>query len=105
MGLSGTTGLGLAWNACRKAGCATDESPAAGSDMVWRESTDDGLTWKSPFTLQTSTGTTATGMQRRVNAYASIVFASATKRVVVFDAYNGPFTKGSVLLRVGSGAP
>jgi hypothetical protein len=103
--LSGTAGLGLAWNACRLVNCSTDESPAKGSDVVWRESTDNGVTWKSPFTLQASTGSTAAGKLRRIDAYPSIVFLSTTKRIVVFDAYNGPFTNGSVLLRVGSGAP
>jgi hypothetical protein len=103
--LAGTGALGLAWSACRLLTCGSSESPAKGVDVLWRESTDNGASWKNPFTLQSSTGTTATGKLRRVNAYASITFLSTTRRVVVFDAYDGPFTKGNVLLRVGSGAP
>lgn len=103
--LAGTANLGLAWNACRKADCTGTDSPAMGQDMIWCDSKDNGATWKSPFTLQSSTGTNAAGKQRRMSAYPSALFLSATKRVVVFDAFNAAFTKGSVLLRTGNGTP
>ena len=103
--LGGTTSVGLAWNACRNANCLGTDSPAKGQDLIWRELADNGAHWKAAFTLQACTGTSATGKQRRLNAYASALFLSATKRVVTFDAFNSTFTKGSVLLHIGSGAP
>jgi hypothetical protein len=102
--LGGAASLGLAWTACRIANCSTTESPAKGNDMVWRESKDNGTTWKSPYTLQSSTGTSASGKLHRANAYASALYLSATKRVVVFDSFNGDYSKGTVLLRLGGGA-
>ena len=104
VGLTGSAGLGLAWSACRIANCSSTESPAKGVDVVWRESVDNGVSWKSPLTLGPSTGTSPVGKQRRMNAYASVVYVGA-KRFVIWDAFSAWYGKGSQLLRIGSGTP
>ena len=104
MALSGSTGIGVAYSACRQSSCSGSESPAKGIDMVWVESTDNGAHWKHPTVLGLSTGTTAIGKQHRLNQYASAVIVG-TKRYVIFDAFAGNYSKGSQLLRIGSGTP
>jgi hypothetical protein len=102
--LGGTRSLGLAYSACRLAGCGYTESPDKGIDMVWRESTDSGTNWKKTFKLADSTGTSVTGRQHRLNQYASVVIVGA-KRFVIWDAFAGNYSKGSQLLRIGIGTP
>jgi hypothetical protein len=90
--LSGKSRIGVSYSVCLTIGCNEE----GGSDVQWRESLDNGATWKARVVV----GSHAASDTRRFNASPSILFPSATRRIVLFNA-NGLDSYRS-LIRVGS---
>ncbi len=83
--LVGTSGVGVAWSACRRPDCSDSATSLLGIDLLYRESANNGGTWKP----QVIVGNSAETNLRRVHDGADIEWASATKRYI---AYNGRTT-------------
>jgi hypothetical protein len=95
--LAGTSTVGVAFGACRRADCTG--GPSTGVDLRWRQSANDGSTWGSASTIASY----SVSSERRINDFASVVMTSATKRYVLFNIANPSITKFRVMLRVGTG--
>lgn len=95
--LTGTSTVGVAFGACRRADCSGGSS--TGVDLRWRQSADDGAAWGATTTV----GSYAVSSERRMNDYPSVVMTSATKRYVMFNIGTPTFSKFRVVLRVGTG--
>ena len=94
--LAGTSTVGVAFGACRRADCTGSSS--TGVDLRWRQSGNDGSTWGAASTV----GSYSVSSERRMNDYASVVMTSAKKRYVMFNIGNPSFEKFRVVLRVGT---
>lgn len=109
VGISGTT-VAVAWASClnillgpiRPGGQLTDTCAATSTDGIklrWRESSNLGATWKTPDTIATYS-TTST---RRRNDVPSIVLASATRRIILFNGSSSAFGTYKLYTRLGTG--
>ena len=95
--LASSSTVGVAFAACKRTDCqATD---TAGVDLRWRESSDNGATWKSAVTVAAFTASSS----RRYNDFPSVVMSSATKRFVMYNTASATGSSYRVLIRVGSG--
>jgi hypothetical protein len=96
--LVGTGGVGVAWTGCRRADCTAPGS--IGNDLRWRESSNNGGTWRAAVLLVDSRTTAL----RRINDAASINWGDATHRYVGFNGYTNvdPFPS-AMYQRNGSG--
>ncbi len=95
--LYGTAAVGVAYSACI-ADC--DESVAGvitRSDLIWRESLNDGLTWAPSDTLATSSSAT-----RRRNDYPSLVWKSAKRPYVMWGGWTEASNYFKLYIRAGS---
>jgi hypothetical protein len=90
--LSGKSGIGVSYSVCLTAACNEE----GGADVHWRESTDNGATWKARVIVGSHTASST----RRYNASPSVLFPSASKRIVLFNASGGDVYRS--LIRVGS---
>jgi hypothetical protein len=97
--LYGTSRTGVAWSACTRSDC--NASSTAGVNILWRESTDKGATWKTRRTVASY----ADGSSRRTNQVPSALFTSSTRRIVLWQADNASGTNPHLRIRVGTGTP
>ena len=97
--LAGTATVGVAWSACRRASCAA--SGTYGVDVRYRESVDNGATFKSPQTV----GSYAASTSRRINDYPSLLMTSTSRRIVTYNAASASYSKYRLLVEVGRGTP
>ena len=97
VGLVGSTGIGVAWGECRIADCSANAS--GGVDLAWRESTDNGVTWKRKVTLGNST----TGSWRFLD-FPSVVWANSSRRYLLYNATTATFSAYRVFIRSGDTA-
>lgn len=92
--LVGSTGVGLAYSGCRDVGCTR-------SDLLWRESTDNGATWKPRKLLQDSVSSTT----RQLNEWPSVAWDGASKRYVLFNSAPEGYATYRLRITVGTGSP
>jgi hypothetical protein len=95
--LTGTSGVGVAWAACRYSDCSADSS--RGVDLAWRESTTNGATWNGRVTLANSTS----GSWRFLD-YPSVVWANSSRRYVLYNATTYSFSAYRLYIRAGESA-
>lgn len=94
--LQGTTRVGVAWIGCVDGWCAR-------SDLRWSESSTNGASW-SPQRLILDPSTSAL---RRAAGFASVVWASSTKRHVLANTtgVSGSSPTYRMYLTTGTGSP
>ena len=90
--LSGKSRIGVSYSVCITEACNEE----GGADVHWRESVDNGATWKGRVIVGSHTASDT----RRFNASPSVLFPSARKRIVLFNAGGGDVYRS--LVRVGS---
>lgn len=90
--LAGKSRIGVSYSVCITEAC-NDEG---GADIHWRESVDNGATWKARVIVGSHTASDS----RRYNASPSVLFPSASRRIVLFNAGGGDIYRS--LVRVGS---
>ena len=90
--LSGKSRIGISYSVCITFACNEE----GGSDVQWRESADNGASWKASVVV----GSHAASSTRRGNTSPSVLFPSPTRRIVLFNA-SGMDSYRS-LIRVGS---
>lgn len=90
--LSGKSRIGVSYSVCLTGACNEE----GGADVQWRESTDNGATWKARVIV----GSHSASSTRRFNASPSVLFPSATKRIVLFNAGGNDAYRS--LVRIGS---
>jgi hypothetical protein len=95
--LNGTAGVGVAWTGCVTA-CTTWTS-ATRANLVWSESKDNGASWFAGQVLGSPPTTTA----RRYNDYPSILWPSATRRHVLWNAGTAGTNSYRIVMRTGLG--
>jgi hypothetical protein len=101
--LAGTGSVGVAFEACWN-GCYDGDPPADyRSDVVWRESGDNGVTWaRSQVAIET--GPEVSGEYEQ--AYLpSVLWPSAGTRYVMASRWYGPNLLDNVVITRGTGAP
>jgi hypothetical protein len=94
--LAGAKTVGVAWVACRQADCSA--SSTTGVDVRWRESSDNGKTWKHVHGVASYTD----GSARRINDDPSVVLAGTSKRYVTYNTTSASGGSSRVRIRVGS---
>jgi hypothetical protein len=99
--LVGGSSVGVAYTACRAAGCST-ATGGAGIDVLWRESSNNGMSWFPARVLSNSATTNAT--YRRGEA-PSVDWPLATQRSVLFTRSSHDRSTSRVLLARGNGTP
>ena len=77
--LTGNTRVGVAWSACTRSDCSGGSTK--GVNLRWRESSDNGASWKSTVTLATYTASSS----KRFNDYPSVVMTSTPRRYVLYN--------------------
>ena len=93
--LQGTHRLAVAYTAC-VAGClASDPARTNRTDLVWRESNDDGDTWAPSDVLVSS----ADSGKRRSNDAASIAWPAADRPFVLWNGYTPNTTDFRLYIR------
>lgn len=92
--LVGSAAVGVAYGGCRVTDCTR-------MDLLWRESTDNGATWKARKILQNSTTTTS----RQLNEYASVAWGGSSTRYVLFNSAPDDYATYRLRFTVGTGAP
>lgn len=92
LALAGKSRVGVSYSVCITDACNEE----GGADIQWRESADNGATWKARVIVGSHTASDT----RRFNASPSVLFPSAAKRIVVFNASGGDVYRS--LIRVGS---
>ena len=97
--LTGNTRIGVAWSACTRADCAGGTTK--GVNIRWRESSDNGATWKSTVTVASF----AASSSKRLNEYPSVVMTTTPRRYVLYNTASSTFTTYKTYLEVGSGTP
>jgi hypothetical protein len=97
--LAGTSTVGVSWSACRRASCAGSSS--YGVDVRYRESADNGATFKSPQTIASY----ATSTSRRINDFPSLLMTSTSRRVITYNTASASYSTYRVLVEVGKGTP
>jgi hypothetical protein len=90
--LAGTSRVGVSYSVCITDACNEE----GGADIQWRESVDNGATWKARVIVGSHTASDT----RLFNASPSVLFPSAGKRIVLFNAGGGDVYRN--LVRVGS---
>jgi len=90
--LTGKSRVGVSYSVCITDACNEE----GGADIHWRESVDNGATWKARVIVGSHTASDT----RRFNASPSVLFPSAGKRIVLFNAGGGDVYRD--LVRVGS---
>ncbi len=101
--LNGTTRVAVAFEACW-AGCgAADPASAYRSDILWRESADNGASWAhSQLVFESGAGANSDFL----DAYLpSVVWASATTRYVMAGHWYAPNMLDNIVVRAGTGTP
>jgi ASPM-SPD-2-Hydin domain-containing protein len=97
--MTGTTRVGIAFESCWAGCAASDPAVDYRGDMLWRESADNGATWaKSQVVFETGSGFDEA-------YFPSVIWASATKRYVMFGATSILNQVDRVLFRAGIGTP
>ena len=95
--LASTATVGVAFAACKRTDCAA--SSTTGVDLRWRESADDGASWKTAVTVAAY----SVSSSRRYNDFPSVVMSSSTKRFVMYNAASSTGSSYRVLIRTGTG--
>ena len=72
-----------------------------GVNLRWRESSDNGASWKSTVTLATYSASSS----KRFNDYPSVVMTSTPRRYVLYNTASSSFSTYKTVLEVGSGTP
>jgi hypothetical protein len=90
--LSGKSRIGVSYSVCITFAC----NEPGGADVHWRESANNGATWKARVVV----GSHTVSDTCRFNASPSVLFPSGKRRIVLFNA-SGMDTYRS-LIRVGS---
>jgi hypothetical protein len=104
--LFGQQTIGVAWSECRRANCTgVNGTSPKGVDVAWRESTDNGATWKAKVALTNSTSTASGSNSRRISDNPLILYTSSTTRHVVYNTSSINFSTSQLQLRTGRGAP
>jgi hypothetical protein len=70
-------------------------------NIRWRESSDNGATWKSTVTIASY----AASSSKRLNEFPSVVMTTTPRRYVLYNTANSTFTTYKTFLEVGSGTP
>jgi hypothetical protein len=83
--ITGTGTTEVVWSACRLTGCAQGSSQ--GTDLLWRRSTDRGVTWPSVATIIFDSRVSPI---QRINDGADIEFSTASRRHVAWSGYTNP---------------
>jgi hypothetical protein len=97
--MAGSARVGVAWSACTRADCSAGSTK--GVNIRWRESTDNGSTWKSPALIASYTASTS----RRFNDYPTALMSSKPTRWIMYNVSNAALTSFSTLVEVGRGTP
>jgi len=97
--LTGNTRVGVAWSACTRSDCSGGSTK--GVNLRWRESSDNGASWKSTVTLATYSASSS----KRFNDYPSVVMTSTPRRYVLYNTASSSFSTYKTILEVGSGTP
>lgn len=97
--MAGTARVGVAWSACTRTDCSAGSTK--GVNIRWRESTDNGGTWKSPALIASYTVSTS----RRYNDYPTAIMSSKPTRWIMYNIANASTTSFSTLVEVGRGTP
>jgi hypothetical protein len=97
--LTGTDGIGVAWSACRSAGCATT-SALTRTNLLWSQSVDGGVTWSGASLVHG-----ANTADQTINDGASIVWLDASTRLLSYAGSVSGLTTYRLYARVGSGTP
>ena len=95
--LAGTSSVGVAYAACRRADCSA--SSTTGVDVRYRQSGDNAVSWGSASTV----GSYSAASTRRINDAPSLVMSSTTKRYVMYNTMSSGGGSYRVWLRVGTG--
>lgn len=88
--------IGVAWSACRTAGCNT-LSTTTKIDVLWSESSDGGASWSAAQLVQ---GSQKAG--QALNDGASAVWGTDGARVVSYTGYASGFTTYGLFLKGGT---
>lgn len=97
--VTGNTRVGVAWSACTRSDCAGGSTK--GVNIRWRESSDNGATWKSTVTIASYSASSS----KRLNEFPSVVMTTTPRRYVLYNTANSTFTTYKTFLEVGSGTP
>jgi hypothetical protein len=89
----------VAWSACTRSDCSGGSTK--GVNLRWRESSDNGASWKSTVTLATYSASSS----KRFNDYPSVVMTSTPRRYVLYNTASSSFSTYKTILEVGSGTP
>jgi hypothetical protein len=95
--LNGTGGVGVAWTGCVTA--CTSWTSSTRANLVWSESKDNGRSWFVGQVLGSPPSTTA----RRYNDYPSVLWPSATRRHVIWNAGTAGTIAYRIVMRTGIG--
>jgi hypothetical protein len=96
---TGADAIGVAWSACRSAGCVTS-SALTRTSLLWSQSMDGGVTWSGASLVH---GTNVADQQ--INDGASIVWLDPSTRLLSYSGFVSGLTTYRLYSRVGSGAP
>jgi hypothetical protein len=97
--LAGTSRVGVGFSACTRASCAG--SSTQGVDVRWRESTNNGSTWKSTVTIASH----KTAKSTRISDNPSVVMTDSPKRFMTYNTASASFSTYRLVIEVGSGKP
>ena len=97
--LAGSSRLGVAWSACTRASCAG--SSTQGVNVRWRESANNGSSWKSPVTIASH----GAGSDRRINDYPSALMPDARHRLITYNTAARNFSTYRLVIERGTGKP
>ena len=99
---SGTT-VGIALSECNTANGATCNNPQlsdakARSQLVWRQSTDNGANWGTPEVIAAP----GTAKGTYLNNYGDVMYLGNGKPFVLWNAHNSAYTAYTIQIRVGT---
>ena len=97
--LAGTDSIGVAWSACRSAGCVTS-SALTRTNLLWSQSVDGGMTWSGASLVHG-----ANVPDQQINDGASIAWLDPSTRLLLYGGSVSGLTTYRLYSRVGSGAP
>jgi WD40-like Beta Propeller Repeat len=95
--LFGTNSVGVAYTACVVDCTHTDNGVYARSDLIWRESLDDGMTW-APSDVVAGSTTAA----RRENDNASIVWPTSKRPYLLWNGWTEQTSNYRLYIRAGA---
>ena len=95
--LTGTSRIAVAYTYCLKQGCASSD----GLDVRWRESNTNGQSWGTVRTVGSHTASAA----RRANEAPTALFASSTRRLVLWTTWSNSTPSETTYIKSGSGTP